>query len=342
MPSPKGDFIVKKTSKSALFIKNLLMTIVLPILLYLLFGAITKGKFFAPAILSSVCRSAVYPCLLCMALSLNMSMGMWDFSAGANLYLGALLGGNLALNMGWGIPGIVICCIVTCALVGLLSGLAYNLFKVPSIVLSIGLCMIYEGVPRLAISGGLQMSRKLGLLSYSPYCYIVLAVAFAIYYVVMKYTVFGHNLSIIGANQDVAYRSGINLRKTKLLAYVLSGIYIGISCVVFLGQTGSVAVATNMGSAGVIFDAMMGFFVAGFLARYCGMTIGCVVGVFSMRIMSTGLISCGSSSSINQIFTGFFLLLLLVFSANQNLPNEIRTRKKNAAIANELYNQSAT
>lgn len=313
------------------------MTIAIPALLYVIFIIATKGVFASGAVFTAITRSSVYPCLLCMALSLNMSMGMWDFSAGAIMYLGALFGGNLAMNMGWGVAGLAISCIVVCTLAGLVSGLAYNLFKVPSIVLSIGMCMIYEGIPRIFISGGLTLSRKLGILSYAPYCYIVLAVAFAIYYIIINYTVFGHNMAIIGANRDVAYRSGINLPMTKLKAFIMSGFYIGIACVVFVGQTGSVTVATNLGSCSVIFDAMMGFFVASFLSRYCGLAIGAVVGVFSMRVLSTGLISCGFSSSVNQIFTGFFLLILLVISANQGMFAEIKMRKNSALKANEDY-----
>ena len=322
-------------------IKNILMTAMLPVLLFVLFTIGTGGTFATTTVLMSVARSTVYPCLLCMALSLVMSMGMWDFSAGAVLYLGALIGGNIALELDMGIPGLVICLVAICAVAGCVNGIVYNIFKVPSIVLSIGMCMIYEGFPRIFIDGGFTMKRRLGTLSYTPYCFFVLALATIVYFFILKYTVFGHNLGIIGANQDVAYRSGINLKKTKFMAYVMSGFYIGLACVIYVGQSGSVSVATNLSSASVIFDAMMGFFVANFLSAYCGMAIGVVVGTFCMRMLSTGLIAMGFSSSVNQIFTGFFLLLLLAFSANQYLPAEIKKRKEVAKIATQHYESAA-
>ena len=54
------------------------------------------------------------------------------------------------------------------------------------------------------------------------------------------------------------------------------------------------------------------------------------------------LVSCGLSSSVNQILTGVFLLALLVFSANQNLVAEIKTKRSVAKAANEKYSAMAS
>ena len=52
--------------------------------------------------------------------------------------------------------------------------------------------------------------------------------------------------------------------------------------------------------------------------------------------------SCGLSSSVNQILTGVFLLALLVFSVNQNLVAEIKTKRSVAKAANEKYSAMAS
>lgn len=318
-------------------VKRILMTVMLPVLFFVVFLAATQGRFASPSIIRAILRTSVYPCILCMAMSMNMSMGMWDFSIGAVVTVSAILGGNLSLALGWGVPGIVVFCILIAVAVSTISGLAYNLFKVPSLVLSIGLAMVYEGLPRLFVSAGLSTKRAHGILSNSPYCFIILAIAFVIYFIIQTYTVHGKNMAVIGANQDVAYRSGVNLPKTKLQSYMLTGFFVGIASVIYVGNHTSIAVPSNLSSVSSIFDAMMGFFVASFLARYCGLPVGIIVGVVTMRILNTGLVSCGMSSSVNQILTGFFLLALLVFSANQNLITDIKTRRTVAKAANEKY-----
>lgn len=324
------------------FVKKILMTIALPVLFYLFFLVATGGRFSSSAIVLAILRTSVYPCILCMAMSMNMTMGMWDFSIGAVVTVSAILGGNLALNLGWGVPGIALFCVIIAICVSTISGLAYNFFKVPSLVLSIGLAMVYEGLPRLFVSGGLSTKRAQGILSTNPYCFIVLAVAFVIYFIIQSFTVHGKNMAVIGANQEVAYRSGVSLTKTKLLSYVLTGLFAGIAAVIYVGNHTSIAVPSNLSSVSAIFDAMMGFFVASFLARYCGLPVGIIVGVVTMRILNTGLVSCGLSSSVNQILTGVFLLALLVFSANQNLVAEIKTKRSVAKAANEKYSAMAS
>lgn len=317
--------------------KNVLMTIMLPLLFFVAFVAATGGRFLSSSILLAILRTSVYPCILCMAMSMNMTMGMWDFSIGAVVTVSAILGGNLALNLGWGIPGIVLFCVLIAVVLCTLSGLAYNLFKVPSLVLSIGLVMVYEGLPRLFVSGGLSIRRAMGVLSTAPYCFLILLVAFLLYFVIQTFTVHGKNMAVIGANQEVAYRSGVSLPKTKLLSFVLTGVFVGIASVIYVGNHTSIAVPSNLSSVSSIFDAMMGFFVASFLARYCGMPVGIIIGVITMRILNTGLVACGLSSSVNQILTGVFLLILLVISANQNLIADFKRRRSVAKAANEHY-----
>lgn len=319
-------------------IKNVLMTVMLPVLFYAVFVVATGGRFVSSSIALAILRTSVYPCILCMAMSMNMTMGMWDFSIGAVVTLSAILGGNLAQSLDWGVPGMAVFCVLIAIAVSTISGLAYNLFKVPSLVLSIGLAMVYEGLPRLFVSAGLSTNRAMGILSNSPYCFIVLAVAFVLYFIIQTFTVHGKNMAVIGANQEVAYRSGVNLPKTKLISYVLTGVFVGIASVIYVGNHTSIAVPSNLSSVSSIFDAMMGFFVASFLARYCGLPVGIIVGVVTMRILNTGLVSCGLSSSVNQILTGVFLLALLVFSANQTLVSDIKRKRAVAKAANEKYN----
>lgn len=326
-------------NKFARILKSIIMTILLPVVFYVFFIIVTGGRFSNTRILLTILRTAVYPSILCMAMSMNMSMGMMDFSVGAVVVLSAILGGNICLGF-TGTTQLVVMA-VACILIGMLvnglSGVCYNLFKVPSLVLSIGLCMVYEGAPRLFVSAGLTSNRSMALFSNSPVCFIVLAITFVIFFFIQNFTVQGKNMAIIGANQGVAYRSGISLPKTKLISFILSGFFIGVASIIYIGQRSSIGVPSNLSSVSAIFDAMMGFFVASFLARYCGLPVGIVIGVLTMRILNTGLVSCGLSSSVNQILTGFFLLLLLVISANQYVPAMLKQRRESAAKANVAY-----
>jgi ribose transport system permease protein len=95
-----------------------------------------------------------------------------------------------------------------------------------------------------------------------------------------------------------------------------------------------------MGSVSMIFDAMMGIFIAFFLQKYCNLAIGVVVGTFTMKMLNSGLVSMGLSTTVRDITTGLFLLILLCISANQGKFTEWRNNREKARLANEKYRQA--
>jgi ribose transport system permease protein len=276
--------------------------------------------------------------LIAMALSMLMTMGMWDFSAGSVVYAGAIFGGNIALMTETGIVGVMIFSLITALLFTTLSGVLYNLLRVPSMVLSIGLMMIYEVIPRLIFEGGAaEIPMAWGTLSQSPWCFIIFGIMFTVFNIVYNYTIFGHNVRAIGANQSIAYNAGVNITKIKLQAYIFGGFFLGIAGALFIFTGIRIYPATSMSSITVIFDAMMGVFLAFVLSRYCGFSFGLLIGAFTMRLLGTGLVSYGLSSTVRAICSGLFLLIILCYSANQGRFTAWRERKRVAAEANMLY-----
>jgi len=82
---------------------------------------------------------------------------------------------------------------------------------------------------------------------------------------------------------------------------------------------------------------MMGFFIASFISKYCGLPLGIIIGVLSIKILGTGLMASGLSGTVIQIYTGAFLLILLSISSNQGLLGKLKMRRAVAATANEKY-----
>lgn len=61
------------------------------------------------------------------------------------------------------------------------------------------------------------------------------------------------------------------------------------------------------------------------------------IGTFTMKMLSAGLVSLGLSTTIRDITTGIFLLVLLVISSNQGRISEWRANRERARLANEEY-----
>ena len=318
-------------------------SLLLPAAVFVVFALILGERFVNARLLLTIARQCVQPVVLAFSMALMMSMGMMNFAIGAVLYAAVILGVRIT-NLLVGSTSIPVLFVVSLLLsVGFmtLNGLLYNLLRVPAMVLSLGYALIVESLPRMLVASGCgEIGGRDGYLAQSPYCFVILAAAFALFFVVYNYTTFGHNVRAIGQSQQVAIQAGIPVPKTKLIVFAFSGIFVGLAAMIFISTSVKIYAASNLSSMTLIFDAMMGVFIAMFLAKYCGFPLGLVIGVATMRMLSTGLVTAGLRTTMKSISTGVFLLAVLIFSANQARPAAWRMFRRNGRLANAEYEQS--
>ena len=291
---------------------------IMPVVVYLFFSVVTNGRFGTMQTIISIIRTGTVPLLLAMGMSFNMSMGMWDFSAGAIVYASAIFSSTISNQFGWGVLGMCILSVVIAIAMSAFTGFLYNRLMVPSLVLSLGLAMAYEALPFLLTKNATgRIGLTEGFLASMPYCLIVVAVMFVIYSYLTNLTVFGHNVKAIGSNIEIANNAGISLTKTKFLGFLAGGLFLGVAGFEYMSLNTSVSASGGFGSISIIFDAMMGIFLAALIGRYVNYSVAVIIGVFTIRMLGTGLIASGLSSQIRSTLTGFFLLVVIAYSSNQ-------------------------
>ena len=307
---------------------NVGKTLILPIGCWLIFVLITGGRFAKIDNLLSVFRTSVVPILVAMSMSFGMNMGMMNFAAGAVAISSAIIAANIAGSLGWGVTGVLLFCVLFAVAFSAVNGGLYRLFRIPCLVLSLGYCMIVEAVPTFIFSGGAgSIKLKQAFLASSPWCYIVLAVMFAIFYFINNMTTFGANVRAIGADIQIADKSGIKIDQIKFLSYIISGFFLGVTAAMHLSNSVKLVSVVGFSSVGMIMDGFMGIFVAFVFTRYVDYSFAVVIGTITVRILSSGLVACGLTSEMRGVLTGFFLLLVLVYSANAGLFDRIRQEK---------------
>lgn len=329
-------------SKVSKKLSNIGISVMLPAVVFLVFVLLTGGDFANGQLILTVAKQTIIPMMIAMAMSMPMKMNMLDFSGGSIVYIGAIFGGNIAIMTGTGVVGMLIASIIIVVLFSAFSGALYNLLRVPSMVFSIGVTLIYEIVPRLVFkNGAAEIPMSWGALSQQPLCFIIFIVMFVLFYVVYNHMTLGHNVQAIGANQAIAFNAGVNITRTKFLVFVLGGLFLGVAGALYMASGIRVYAASSMSSISVIFDAMMGVFLANVLSRYSGFSMGLLIGTFTMRLLGTGLISFGLSSTVRAICSGLFLLVIMCYSTNQGRLGAFRARRKIAMEANLAANLPA-
>ena len=308
---------------------------ILPLCVYLLFTVLTKGAFGSPKSMLAIVRTSIVPILLGMALSFGMTMGMWNFASGAIIYAAAIFSANIANALHLGIPGVAIISLLIAVVLNSLMGWAYNVFRVPCMVLSLGFAMIYEALPNLLtrdFTGKIKMADA--YLADMPWCVIIVLIMFLIFYIIYNHTTLGTNISAIGANISIANSAGVNIDSVKFFSFLISGIFLGITAVVFLSVNVSVIAVTGFASCSMIFDSMMGIFIAAVLAKYVNYCVAVVLGIFTIRMLGTAMVAMGMSSQMRGVMTGVFLLIVLVYSANAGLLDGLKKQKAIAQSVN--------
>jgi ribose transport system permease protein len=266
-----------------------------------------------------------------------MTLGIMNFAAGGVVLCSLIIGGNLAKMMGLGLAGVIIFCIIFSIVLSGITGLLYNLMRVPALVLTIGIVLVFESLPRIFFRGGVTIPRRNTFLAQEPWCFIVLSVMGLIFYMVYNKTAFGHNLRALGSSPAIADNIGLNSDKIKFMCFMIGGLFLGVAAVLYLSNQGDVRNVTAMGSMVIMMDAFMGVFLAFFLAKYCNLTFAVVLGSITMKLINNGFVAMGTSATIRDITTGIFLFVLLAMSANQGWMDRLRVRKENARAANEKY-----
>lgn len=148
---------------------------------------------------------------------------------------------------------------------------------------------------------------------------VALALVLLVFYVLKK-TKLGRNFYAIGGNSQSALMLGINVKRTKFFAYVLSGLLSGIAGFVFLMHTGA-GNATNAAAAEM--NAIASSIIGGtLLTGGVGSVIGTLFGVLTLTTIKSIVIASGLREPWWQsITTGamlcFFILLQSVVLANR-------------------------
>lgn len=322
--------------------KNTLITLAAPAAVYLFFLALTRltGKtgFGVGPDLRVILQNTVYSGFIALAVSYNLTSGRFDFSVGSVLILSVILGGTLAVRAGLGPVGMVLVMAVVGMACGLVSGLLYVLVKLPPMITSLGLAMVFESLGfMLNKSKGIRLIGRFDLLVFAqfPNNLLLLGAALLILIYLLNFTQFGYNTNSLRTGQKNAVDVGVNEKKNAVLCYIIAGGLMACAGAVYLSQYGYLAPQTGLASISFIMGAFLPMFIGGSLAKYSDRNIGVIMGAFIQACISSGLVKLGVSSSVKTIIDGAIVLLFLVYVSNSHklLTRKLQARKKALALS---------
>lgn len=140
-----------------------------------------------------------------------------------------------------------------------------------------------------------------------PIPIIILAAVVLVMHVIANNTAFGRHVYAIGGNLDAARLSGINVKKTIILNFVLMGVLTAVSGVIYTSRLNSAAIA---GGTGAETDIIAAAIIGGTSpAGGKGSVFGCIIGALVMASLDNGMSILSMGSFEKYIVKGMVLLL---------------------------------
>lgn len=244
--------------------------------------------------------------------------GEIDLSVGSIYALSAITTG-MAITAGTPWPLAILIGLAVAIVAGLLNGLAVVLLGVPSFIVTLGSLSVFRGVT-LLISDGAPISLssdQAGVAEFTligqgrlfgviPMQLIIFAVIAAAGIVLLSRSRLGFNTYAVGGNQEAARLVGINVKRVKLTAFVLSGLTAGISGVLGLSFLSYVQGVTGTGLELTVISAV----IIGGAALFggSGTMWGTIIGVVFIGLLQNILNINGISSFWQTVVTGLVIV----------------------------------
>lgn len=299
----------------------------LPVSLFLLFMVAAKGFGFHS--LSIILSQTMIPAAMAFGMCLVMNTGMMDFSMGVRSVFAAMVGALGAVR--FGIPGMLLGSFLGGMAGALLMGVIYRALRIPAMVVSLGVVMVYEilGAKLAGSTGYISIGAKLYSVGSYPRNVIFVLIGAVLLYIIFYKTKIGSNLVAVGNDELMCKNVGIDPARVKMYAFVLSGIFSSIAGVLYLCYSGSITASTGMGTMSLVFKPLMCVLIARVLRRFVdNMPLLIVIGSLSLSIIFNGFIALGFSDALQDVFLGLFMIGVMGYSGSAEQINAWLYRRK--------------
>ena len=303
---------------------------ILMILLFvIIFFSIAAENFFSLSNFITILRQNSSLGIVVMAVSLIMISGGMDLSVGGQIAVGGIISAGLMANYHMATFPVVIISLLFGLLCGFINGFLTVKLNLPSMIVTLGTMLVLQslamvitgGYPIYDINDNIKFIGQ-GYVGIIPVPVIIFAIIVAFSWFLLNKTYYGHYIYAIGGNAEASRLSGINVDKSRILMFMLGGLFTSIASLIVMARASSAQ--PNSGS-NYAFDAITAAVLGGVSTIGGEGTIfGAVTGVLIIGILNNGLLLMGVNSNWQGVIKGIVLILAVGIDSLQHIQKKVR------------------
>ena len=311
--------IIMKKSKLKEYSYTFILLGVLLVVIFIM--AIMSPYFFS----WKNCRNILNQSAIYLVLSIGMTFvicaGQIDLSVGAIIgFSGVCVG--LLLNQGVSPIWAILIELLIGVIVGIVNGIFVAYGKINSFIVTLGMMTILRGITLILTNSSSVFgfgniitfigSGKIGPVNMPIILSLVIATVGG---VLLHRTTFGNYCLFIGTNEIALNRSGVNVKKYKIIIFALCGLCASVAGLIITARLNS---AEPLAGQGYEMDAIAASILGGTsMQGGKGNIIGTIIACLILNIMKNGLTLLAISSHYQEILTGLILLISVLISESE-------------------------
>ncbi len=290
------------------------------ILVVLIFEIMTGGLLLGKRNLMNIFNNFFTIGMISMAYAFVLSLGELDLSVGAIVGFAAAMGAFAAkVNLWFVLPVAVL----TGLLIGLINGFAIAKLRVESFIGTLAMSFVFRGLTTWFLNGSVGVPIEMRVFDRDWVKITVFAVTLIVLYFMFEHCSFGKHCRSVGASKEAAKQSGVQVAKTRLMAFGLCGLLCGL--VGFFTLIRACTASSSTGNA-LEFDVLLAVLFGG-MPLTGGWPVrfrSAVIGSVAMAVLKSGMSLAGIDGLVQQVVQGVILVIVVALSFDRKNASVIK------------------
>jgi ribose transport system permease protein len=303
----------------------------LMLVLLIIVNAILQPGFFSFQVFRMNFMTFTPLILVSLAQATVILVGAVDLSLGAGISLVTVVMASLMRDSPLSIVAVILVGVALAIFLSFFNGFFFGTIGPPPLIMTFATSTMWFGVALLIMPtpGGHIPEAYYSIYSrtlagFLPVPILVLLVAVAFCLLLGRMKAFRH-LYAVGGNERAARASGINVTRTKIFAFLVSGVFVALAALCLVGQTATGDARSGQGFTlnSVAAAVIGGIAFSGGKGNYVGAIIGGII----LGMLINIIYFANITSFYQEFMKGAIIIVALLFGAVPRLRRELAQRQ---------------